>query len=100
MAIVTARAQDLRLSRRLFDDGLALEAACAPQWRTALTETELRAQLSTVVELTAWLRDSERDWADEDAVLELLVRLTEAEALLQLARQGVGAHLVELGAAS
>ncbi len=96
LPVVTARAMDVRLTLRGFDSTRAAETACAPQWRAAMTESELRAQLSTVVELTAWLRDVGRDWTDVETVLELMVRLSEAEALLQLAREGVGHHLVEL----
>jgi hypothetical protein len=96
LPVVTARAMELRLTLRGFDSTRAAEMACAPQWRAALTESELLAQLGTVSELVEWLRDAPRDFQDVDHVVELAVRLAEAEAILQLAREGAGQHLAGL----
>jgi hypothetical protein len=96
LPIVTARAMDVRLTLRGFDSTRAAETACAPQWRAAMTESELLAQLGTVSELVEWLRDAPRDWEAVDDLVELAVRLAEAEAILQLAREGAGRHLAGL----
>jgi hypothetical protein len=96
LPVVTALAVGVRLTDRGFDSARAAEVACAPLGRAALTETEILGQVGAVVELLAWLRDLDRDWESVDDVVELLVHLSTAEALLTLARAGVGARLAGL----